>query len=183
MRCRRVERLVKVATLLLAPAMAGCAGECPGPPTLLMRAARRAYDGAPPVIPHKPLGNSCIVCHTATGSEAPGVGLAPANPHLGSARDRALGNCLQCHVFAAAKDNFAESDFRGLPQQAHERSREYVHAPPRIPHHVSMRENCAACHSGVAGREEIRCSHLQRTNCRQCHLPRCVTAAASWPSE
>jgi cytochrome c-type protein NapB len=34
-----------------------------------------------------------------------------------------------------------------------------------------MRENCAACHTGPAAREEIRTSHPERTRCRQCHVP------------
>jgi hypothetical protein len=34
-----------------------------------------------------------------------------------------------------------------------------------------MREDCAACHESVAGRPEIRCTHPERVNCRQCHVP------------
>jgi cytochrome c-type protein NapB len=166
---------VLTTAICLAAAMTGCGDETAGPAvapaSLVARAARRAYDGAPPVIPHKPLG-SCTVCHTPTGRETPGVGFAPANPHWGSARDGALANCRQCHAFAVATDRFAHSEFRGLPQQRHDGLRPHNQAPPQIPHRTSMRENCAACHSGPAAREEIRCSHAERRNCRQCHLPR-----------
>jgi hypothetical protein len=34
-----------------------------------------------------------------------------------------------------------------------------------------MRENCAACHTGPAAREEIRTTHPERIRCRQCHVP------------
>src|SRR5438309_206520 len=46
------------------------------------RSARRAYDRAPPVIPHPRLGGACIHCHGDTGRELPGIGWAPPNPHL-----------------------------------------------------------------------------------------------------
>ena len=33
-------------------------------------------------------------------------------------------------------------------------------------------ETCIACHSGPASIAEIRSSHPERGNCRQCHMPR-----------
>ncbi len=48
-------------------------------------------------------------------------------------------------------------------------------APPVIPHQLLMRENCAACHTGPAAREEIRCTHPERVRCAQCHVEATTT--------
>jgi len=49
--------------------------------SLQVRAKRRAYDGAPPVVPHESFGLACKTCHTAEGKIVPTIGLAPANPN------------------------------------------------------------------------------------------------------
>lgn len=135
-----------------------------------VRAERRAYDGAPPVIPHEPLKADCIECHTTTGKEVPRLGFAPANPHSHTTVAGATQNCRQCHVFRKSDDEFAESLFVGIPQTITPGTRAYPGAPPMIPHSELMRENCLACHSGPSARKEIICTHTTRTNCRQCHL-------------
>ena len=33
-----------------------------------------------------------------------------------------------------------------------------------------MRENCLACHTGPAVRQEIATTHPERSRCRQCHV-------------
>lgn len=139
----------------------------------VVRAERRLFDGAPPVIPHPPLNIACTDCHTATGKEAPPIGIAPANPHAdtaGISGVRGLRNCQQCHVFRRQDDRFQENDFAGLTQRLARADRLYPGAPPVIPHRDFMRENCVACHGGLAARPEIRCRHTQRENCRQCHV-------------
>ena len=136
-----------------------------------VRADRRLYDGAPPVIPHKPLNISCIECHTVTGKEAPPLGFAPANPHAWTSGISGTRYCQQCHVFRQQDELFDESDFVGVTQHFAKADRLYPGAPPVIPHRVFMRENCAACHSGPVARPEIRCAHMERHHCRQCHIP------------
>ena len=164
--------------LLLVLALAGSGGcdfaPSDTPPAVALtsstaRAQRRLYDGAPPVIPHAPLNITCVACHTDTGKEAPPLGFAPANPHAQTAGIGAVSHCQQCHAFRRQDAVFAESDFRGLPQQFAMADRLYAGAPPVIPHRVFMRENCTSCHSGPVARPEIRCTHPQRANCRQCH--------------
>ena len=132
------------------------------------RSARRAFDGSPPVIPHKPLGATCVTCHIQTGMPVPNLGYAPANPH-GNVGN--LQNCRQCHLFQNNENLFAENGFAGLPVSVKLGSRVYPGAPPTIPHSLMMRENCLACHDGPSARPEIRCTHPERVNCRQCHLP------------
>ena len=44
-------------------------------------------------------------------------------------------------------------------------------SPPAIPHQLQMRENCLSCHAGPSAPKEIRVSHPERINCRQCHVP------------
>lgn len=144
-----------------------------------VRAERRAYDGAPPTIPHPPLGATCTACHTATGSSRPGVGFAPANPHVGTPVEGAVQNCVQCHVFKNSVPVMVGSNFVGRAQDLRLGSRQYRGAPPVMPHAKFMRENCNACHSSQAARPEIRCSHPERTNCMQCHLEPDETSTAS----
>ncbi len=142
------------------------------PPTSAgVRASRRAFDGAPPVIPHEALGADCTICHTNSGREVPTLGWAPANPHAGTDYVGAVSNCRQCHVFSRADSVFKASNFAGLPQTVHQSSSAFPGGPPGVPHTLLLRENCQACHAGPAARPEIVCSHPERENCRQCHLP------------
>jgi cytochrome c-type protein NapB len=136
-----------------------------------VRAERRLYDGAPPVIAHEDFGIECTRCHAAGGIEIEGVGYAPPLPHGDTQGLSDESRCRQCHVFAVADGVFVENDFVGLRQDLRVGRRLHVDAPPTIPHKVFMRENCVACHTGPAAREEIRTSHPERVRCRQCHVP------------
>lgn len=133
------------------------------------RALRRAFDGAPPVIPHAPMGAACTSCHNERGVEVPGVGFAPPSPHEATGGMSATSRCQQCHVFRNEKAEFVANSFAGLLQDLRKGERLYQGAPPVMPHPTFMRENCLACHSGPAAREEIRCSHPERSRCLQCH--------------
>lgn len=145
-----------------------------------VRAQRRAYDGAPPVIPHAPLGAACVTCHTPTGRPIPSLGMAPANPHSAELTGGALARCRQCHVFRSDESEFRASSFVGLSQDIKPGERMFAGAPPVIPHKVQMRENCLACHAGPAARPEIRCSHPERTRCVQCHVHPVAPGEAPW---
>jgi nitrate reductase cytochrome c-type subunit len=136
-----------------------------------VRAARRLYDGAPPVIPHANFGAACGACHDTEGISVEGVGLAPASPHDGTAESTATTRCRQCHVFVLDQGLFVRNTFEGLPQDLRRGGRLYDGAPPTLPHKILMRENCAACHAGPGARAEIVTSHPERTRCRQCHVP------------
>jgi nitrate reductase (cytochrome), electron transfer subunit len=143
------------------------------------RAKRRAYDGAPPTIPHQEMGADCISCHNVRGMEVEGLGFSPAMPH-----ERTLGlstssRCRQCHVYATTTELFRESSFVGIAQDLRHGERFYQGAPPVIPHPLQLRENCEACHSGPAAREEIRTSHPDRPRCLQCHAQSYSTATFS----
>lgn len=137
-----------------------------------VRARRRAYDGAPPVIPHPNMGMGCMNCHTKTGMSVPQLGFAPAMPHAITAGLSAMSRCTQCHVFRETRELFRENTFAGLAQDLRHGERAHPLAPPVMPHSVFMRENCTACHTGPAAREEIRCDHPERPRCTQCHVPR-----------
>ncbi|MEZ6060820.1 MAG: hypothetical protein R3C19_10685 [Planctomycetaceae bacterium] len=139
-----------------------------------VRSDRRAYDGAPPVIPHEPLGAKCSTCHTTVGMAVPNLGFAPANPHTLTSVAGRTQNCRQCHVFKTSDGEFDSNTFVGIQQRVEKGERAYPGAPPVIPHSELMRENCAACHSGPSARPEIKCSHTERVNCRQCHLFRAI---------
>ena len=132
-----------------------------------LRAARqelRAYDGAPPVIPHEIAGRGredCNSCHT------PG---APTNPErLGPPRSHpAWGDCRQCHVEQIGSGMMASSNLEPLRWPA-SGSRLYASAPPTIPHSTQNRESCGVCHVGEQAPKALRADHGDRLNCTQCH--------------
>lgn len=135
-----------------------------------LRAARRAYNGAPPIIPH-PIENTndaaCYACHSN------GVKLAGLRASVMS--HAFLANCVQCHAPMAPApfreiDATVETTFVGLPAPQ-EGQRAYPGAPPTIPHSRWMRENCKACHGGTQGWAGMESTHPWRTNCVQCHAP------------
>ncbi|MCA9047480.1 MAG: nitrate reductase cytochrome c-type subunit [Planctomycetaceae bacterium] len=79
-----------------------------------VRSARRAFAGAPPVIPHVSQKADCVTCHTTTGRQVPNMGFAAANPHEGSSVAGATQNCRQCHLFRGADAVFVASTFEGI---------------------------------------------------------------------
>ncbi len=139
--------------------------------TATVRAERRAFDGAPPVVAHENFGMTCVECHNMRGMDVPDVGYAPASPHEVTAGMSATSRCVQCHVFQQTEDVFVANSFVGLRQDLRHGQRLNDLAPPVMPHKLLMRENCSACHTGVAAREEIRTSHPERVRCAQCHVP------------
>lgn len=146
------------------------------------RAVRRAFDGAPPVIPHEPLGAACTSCHNQRGLAVPDLGFAPPSPHEETTGMSAISRCQQCHVSRRGDGFFAETEFAGFAQDLRRGRRLHDLAPPVIPHKVFMRENCQACHTGPAAREEIRTTHPERTRCRQCHLEQRTTREFEAPA-
>lgn len=132
----------------------------------------RAYEGAPPVVPHSISDLSvqaCRECH-ATGLRA-GDKVARMVSHS------YLTNCTQCHVEAQVPgDSEAGSEFSngssfvGLSAAGYGGTRAWAGAPPLMPHSSFMRTNCTSCH-GEHGYDGWRPDHLSRTNCIQCHAP------------
>jgi len=135
------------------------------------RAQRRAFDGAPPVVPHaidQQNASSCLVCH----EEGLRVGevVAPRMSH------ETYANCTQCHVESTNRalpptgaSHAPANGFSGLAAPG-PGERAWPSAPPVIPHTTWMRENCTSCH-GVLAPEGMRASHPLRENCVQCHAP------------
>ena len=141
--------------------------------SLAMRAGRRAFEGAPPVIPHDVESftstKSCLDCH-GTGFQM-GTRVARAMPHP------YLEACEQCHVTQqppiasvanVAGDPLPDSTFEGLFRTG-PATRAWAEAPPTMPHDTMMRTNCLACH-GKLGYPGLQTSHPERTNCIQCPL-------------
>ncbi len=139
---------------------------------LAERAALRAYDGAPPRVPHAVRQDSaaeCLACHDE-GLRFREL-LAPAMSHA------EYTSCTQCHVVESspvpggsvlADDSRAvANNFDGIDAPT-SGPRAWSVAPPQIPHRVFMRENCDSCH-GVNGRDPIRSTHPYRESCTQCH--------------
>ncbi|MFO0797029.1 MAG: hypothetical protein U0804_06095 [Gemmataceae bacterium] len=134
------------------------------------RAKNRAYDGAPPTIPH-PVealsAASCLACH--------GEGLKVGDRVASRMSHAVMSNCTQCHVEQAPAGPLvgpragAETTFVGV-YRAGPGERASPGAPPTIPHHTWLRENCASCH-GLVTRPGTRTTHPWLTNCTQCHAP------------
>lgn len=140
---------------------------------LARRAKRRAYDGAPPTVPHPIAQNSapeCLACHGQ--SLRLGTARAGALPH------DEFTNCAQCHVeqdssvpggTLAHDPRESGSEFQGsLPVPKGRRA--WKGAPPEIPHPTGMRGSCLACH-GPGTSSPMRSSHPERSQCLQCHAP------------
>lgn len=134
--------------------------------------ARRAYPGAPPMIPHEvldeqsPGGASCLSCHADGGYTPRFQAYAPVTPHP------ELSSCKQCHVAGDVKSKtplFVASTFQALAPPALD-GEALPGAPPPVPHGLDMRNNCVACHAGPGAVKELRTPHAARANCRQCHV-------------
>jgi nitrate reductase (cytochrome), electron transfer subunit len=132
------------------------------------RAERRAFDGAPPVVPHvidEQSATSCLACHER-GIVVEGR-TAPVLSHA------IYQNCTQCHVPAVARSMppavTAQNGFVGLASRGRG-GRAWDGAPPTNPHPIWMRQNCGSCH-GVTGLAGLRTPHPARQSCEQCHPP------------
>lgn len=135
---------------------------------LVRREANRAFNGAPPTIPHAVSETStaaCMACH--------GEGAKTESLRIPKMSHQFLANCTQCHVENNPRHTpaslFRESSFVGLlaPTAG---PRAFGGAPPQIPHSTWMRGECMSCH-GFAGLQGIRTTHPWRNNCTQCHAP------------
>lgn len=136
------------------------------------RADRRAFDGAPPVVPHpvdQMTSASCVACHSEGTFIGRGVRATVMSHEF-------MPNCTQCHVEQLQLDLgsyvFRQNIFDGL--ESGQGRRAWDGAPPTVPHSVFMRENCLSCH-GVSGPSPIRTTHPWQTNCLQCHAPSAVS--------
>lgn len=152
----------------------------------------RAYPGAPPRIPHGLTNDelrttACRSCHERGGYAQRFGAYAPVTPHPEQTE------CLQCH----AGDDALYGDAppadapNALCRQCHD-TRSLIRqsvlidwrpaawpslaprpgdgTPPPIPHELALRGNCNACHAGAAAVAELRTTHPERTDCRQCHV-------------
>jgi cytochrome c-type protein NapB len=135
------------------------------------RATLRAYEGAPPVIPHAIADlkvQTCRACHAQ--------GLQAGDKTARMASHTYLVNCTQCHVEGASPMLGEEpgggpaNSFAGFRSSGYGGTRAWAGAPPVMPHTVFMRTNCVSCH-GEYGYDGWRPDHLSRTNCSQCHAP------------
>lgn len=137
--------------------------------TLAVFYARRAYPGAPPVIPHPvdegdAFGKACLACHGSGGWVPRFEAFAPVTPHPD------FISCRQCHVpqTPAPTVRGSISDWQPISPPPLQGSA-MPGSPPPIPHALQMRENCRACHGGPGAVAELRTTHPQRVTCRQCH--------------
>lgn len=132
--------------------------------------SRRAFPGAPPMIPHAVEATmvtdfeSCLGCHEKGGFAQVFNAYAPVTPHP------EFTNCRQCHLPQNVQTLFVNSDWQ-FPTPPKLGQSALAGSPPPIPHTLQLRENCSACHSGPAVAPAIRTSHPERIYCRQCHVP------------
>lgn len=133
------------------------------------RATLRAYEGAPPVIPHAIADlniQTCRACHAE--------GLKTGDKVAKMVSHTYLTNCTQCHVETSGKmlgsDGVPLNSFVGFRSSGYGGTRAWAGAPPVMPHTTFMRTNCVSCH-GEHGYDGWRPDHLSRTNCVQCHVP------------
>lgn len=132
----------------------------------------RAYHGAPPTIPH-PIddertfgGKTCLQCHENGGFVSKFKAYTPVTPHP------ELVNCRQCHVPEYTSKPFKPTTGGEFSTPEVGINNALLTSPPVIPHQIQLRENCLACHAGPSAPKEIRVTHPERVNCRQCHVPK-----------
>ncbi len=131
----------------------------------------RAFDGAPPRVPHV-VGQeglaACGACHME--------GLLIGGKPIPQASHANYTNCTQCHVptdaplpksMARLDQSVGSSSFVGWWGPSFGR-RAWPGAPPATPHSTWMRNQCTACH-GDSGALGLKTSHPWRTSCVQCH--------------
>lgn len=168
------------------------------------RLRTRAFDGAPPVIPHRveqQSAQSCLTCHREGMQLGHQIATKISHPHY--------ANCLGCHVEQAGSLPIASqvattgqprmpvateeptNHFSGI-LRAGPGTRASPGAPPTIPHTIHLRGDCLSCH-GLVARPGLRTTHPWLTNCVQCHAspaesdripfrPVAVTATAVQPT-
>jgi nitrate reductase cytochrome c-type subunit len=130
--------------------------------------SRRAYAGAPPVIPHPVvndgvINDDCLSCHKDGGYVPEYNCYTPVTPHP------EMGNCRQCHVAQTVEGLFVATEW--VQPTLPKRGRQAIPGGPLlIPHSMQFRDNCLACHAGPQAVVEIRSSHPERENCLQCHV-------------
>ena len=133
---------------------------------LELRASRRAYDGAPPVVPH-PVEDTtaCLACHEE--------GLALRDKQGTAMPHGDLVSCTQCHVPSAGEMpgqllelEVAANGFVGMESPGP--GPRWGIAPPEVPHPTEMRQRCDSCH-GPNGLQSLQSTHPERQECSQCH--------------
>lgn len=131
------------------------------------RGERRAYNGAPPTIPHAVdaiSSDACLGCHEVGATLEKQRADRMPHPYLTA--------CQQCHAPTESPIDptlLVASRFVGVPAPF-EGERAWKGAPPTIPHTTLMRDTCASCH-GPQGKPGLRTSHPERVSCTQCHAP------------
>lgn len=142
---------------------------------LSSRAANRAFDGAPPTVPHtmdERHSHACLACH-GEGLVVPtqvGSGVVPrVAPKMSH---ELYMQCSQCHVASERTTVvFADSpplDSAFVAMRTAPGDRFFPDAPPTTPHGTFMRGDCVSCH-GPLGDAGLRTTHPERANCLQCH--------------
>ena len=141
---------------------------------LQARAHRRAYDGAPPTVPHPITQDSsavCLACHGQGLQVKDRFASKVSHPTYG-------GSCTQCHVSTAGAFTAAEAAIFSAPpaenscqgtESPPNGPRAWPGAPPVIPHRTLMRTDCMSCH-GPNGLFALRTPHPDRQSCTQCHV-------------
>jgi cytochrome c-type protein NapB len=136
----------------------------------------RAFDGAPPVVPHpvQELGRgNCLACHLSGHAQWEGK-LAPRTPHP------ELVRCTQCHVESGDAAPFTGTSFAGRAYVVGVRPQ--PEGPWLIPHPLTMREDCLACHTDHPTMPASQVTtHAERVRCTQCHLPKLIDAPGPRP--
>ena len=121
MRCPPATRLAAVGVALALGWAVACGRNGPAPAVARStgeRALGRAYDGAPPTIPHDSAIGACVTCHDNDGTVIDGVGIAPASPHGDDAASGAISGVANATCPRKGAMLLVASRFTGLPQGA-----------------------------------------------------------------
>jgi len=159
----------------------GCTSKSPLEQLRDKRSILRAYDGAPPQVPHSTTQTAyskCLICHekgfTLKDEQSEGINdrvVGPIVPHPNWV------NCVQCHVPQNTEKKFVKSTFepyritriKPKPDPSVDPA-ENSGPPPQMPHAMQNRENCKVCHASSTGSLAIKSPHGDRDGCQYCHM-------------
>ena len=156
-------------------AVFSCAEKNPRVEYANQRAQIRAYEGAPPVIPHSILKSAklnCLACHLKGAVYEPDSeilgkknAVAKITPHP------TWENCLQCHVVQENAPLFHKNNFKTyhLAYTMKTTAMEGENPPPGMPHQMQNRENCRVCHLSKTANNVIVPKHKITGECEVCH--------------
>jgi len=139
------------------------------------RESLRAYEGAPPVIPHsinRTTSDYCLVCHEkGVIFEAEAVVMNQKNAQAKITPHPQWVNCIQCHGLRIDDSKFRKNKFMPyrITSTPFTKTKDNEGTPPAMPHMLQNHDNCIVCHLSKTAYATIIPEHGETEGCPLCH--------------